>query len=64
MRATLAFLNAAGSRRKLKSGVTDRGLLKLTDLLVTTGLLPGFEWRPVSRLARAVRPRAAGRRLK
>jgi hypothetical protein len=37
MRAALAFLNGAGSRRRRQSGSTDRGLLALTDLLVNSG---------------------------
>jgi hypothetical protein len=38
MRAALAFLNGAGSRRRRQSGGTDRGLLLLTDLLVNPGV--------------------------
>jgi hypothetical protein len=38
MRAALAFLNGAGSRRRRQSGDTDRGLLLLTDLLVNPGV--------------------------
>jgi hypothetical protein len=38
MRAISAFLNGAGSRRYLKGGSTDRGLLKLLDLFVITGV--------------------------
>jgi len=38
MRAVSAFLNGAGSRRNLKGDGTDRGLLRLTDLLVVTGV--------------------------
>jgi hypothetical protein len=37
MRAALAFLNGAGSRRRRQSGGTDRGLLILTDLLINPG---------------------------
>ena len=37
MRAALAFLNGAGSRRGRQSGATDRGLLLLTDLLLNPG---------------------------
>ncbi len=40
MRAVLAFLNGAGSRRRRQSGSTDRGLLALTDLLLNRGI-PG-----------------------
>ena len=40
MRAALAFLNGAGSRRRRQSGGTDRGLLALTDLLLNPGI-PG-----------------------
>ena len=40
MRAALAFLNGAGSRRRRQSGGADRGLLALTDLLVNSGF-PG-----------------------
>jgi hypothetical protein len=40
MRAALAFLNGAGSRRRRQSGSTDRGLLALTDLLINSGF-PG-----------------------
>jgi hypothetical protein len=38
MRAPMAFLNGAGSRRKLKFGRTNRGALRLTDLLFYTGV--------------------------
>jgi hypothetical protein len=38
MRAVLAFLNGAGSRRSCQSGNTDRGLLALTDLLLQPGI--------------------------
>jgi len=38
MRAALAFLNGAGSRRRRQSGSTDRGLLALTDLLLKPGI--------------------------
>ena len=38
MRAISAFLNGAGSRRYLKGGSADRGLLKLLDLFVITGV--------------------------
>jgi hypothetical protein len=38
MRAALAFLNGAGSRRSRHSGHTDRGLLALTDLLLNPGI--------------------------
>jgi hypothetical protein len=38
MRAALAFLNGAGSRRRRQSGSTDRGLLALTDLLLNPGI--------------------------
>jgi hypothetical protein len=40
MRAVSAFLNGAGSRRNLKGNSTDRGLLRLTDLLVARGRAP------------------------
>jgi hypothetical protein len=40
MRAALAFLNGAGSRRRRQSGSTDRGLLALTDLLLNPAI-PG-----------------------
>jgi hypothetical protein len=38
MRAALAFLNGAGSRRRRQSGITDRGLLAITDLLLNPGI--------------------------
>jgi hypothetical protein len=43
MRAPMAFLNGAGSGRRLEFGGTDRGTLRLTDLLFRTG----FTLRPV-----------------
>jgi hypothetical protein len=46
MRAALAFVNGAGSRKRREGG-TDRGLLKLTDLLLNPGIAPKpGRWRP------------------
>jgi hypothetical protein len=50
MRAISAFLNGAGSRRNLKGGRnpkggTDRGLLKLMDLFVNTGVASALPLR-------------------
>jgi len=49
MRAALAFINGAGSRWKRREGSTDRGLLRLTDLLLNPGIAakPGV-WKPGS----------------
>jgi hypothetical protein len=44
MRAISAFLNGAGSRRNLKGGGPDRGLLKLMDLFVNTSVAPGIPY--------------------
>ena len=45
MRAISAFLNGAGSRRNLKGGRPDRGLLKLMDLFVNTSIASGIPAR-------------------
>jgi len=58
MRAALAFLNGAGSRRRRQSGSTDRGLLALTDLLVNSGF-PGKQVPVPSARARANRGRSS-----
>jgi hypothetical protein len=68
MRAISAFLNGAGSRRNLKRGSndrgggTDRGLLKLTDLLVATGGAPAFPLRVRATAGRQSGAQAPARR--
>ena len=37
MRATLAFLNGAGSRRNLRAGSMDRRVLRLIHVLIAAG---------------------------
>jgi hypothetical protein len=54
MRAPIAFLNGAGSRRTHKFGATDRSTLKLAELLYYTG----FTLRPVPARSDASRGRS------
>jgi hypothetical protein len=62
MRAISAFLNGAGSRRNVRAGATNRGLSKLTDLFVTTGIMPAVPFQVRTAPAAHPQGRVAARR--